>query len=237
MPVESLHELFLEELRDMYDGEKRILKALPKMAKAATAEDLQEAFTSHREETERQVERLEQVFELLQERPRGKKCDGIMGILEEGNNMIQQLDEGPVLDAALIAGAQKVEHYEIASYGTLAYFAELMGNEEAKQLLGETLDEEKATDEKLNEIAKSEVNREALTAEQDEDQGDSEATGGMASAGRGGRRSASAGMASDRQTGARGSRGSRSSGGSRGGGSSRARKSSGRGGGSQRSRR
>jgi ferritin-like metal-binding protein YciE len=219
MPVESLHELFIEELRDMYDGEKRILKALPKMAKAATAADLQDAFTSHLEETERQVERLEQVFEVLSERPRGKKCDGIMGILEEGNNSMQELDKGPVLDAALIAGAQKVEHYEIASYGTLAYFAELMGHEQAKELLGETLEEEKAADEKLNEIAKSDVNREALTAEPDG--AENEEAGAVAGGGRG-RRSASAAMAQDRgargsrTTGSRGSTASRGSSGSRG---------------------
>ena len=170
MAAESLQELFIEELRDMYDGEKRLTKALPKMAKAATASELQNALTEHLEQTEGQIERLEAVFEMLGERVRGKTCDGIMGIVEEGNKAIQELDKGPVLDAALIAGAQKVEHYEIASYGTLAYFAELLGNEEAKDLLGETLDEEKAADEKLNEIAKSDVNREALMAGSDEDE-------------------------------------------------------------------
>lgn len=209
MPVESLHDLFKEELRDMYDGEKRLLKALPKMAKAATAEDLRSAFTSHLRETERQVTRLEQVFKTLSEKPRGKKCDGIMGIVEEGNSAMQELDEGPVLDAALIAGAQKVEHYEIASYGTLAYFAELLGNERAKNLLGETLNEEKAADDKLNQIAKSEVNREALTAgpgmHEEEESGD------IFGVGRTGRRAASAmGRADDADRGAR-SRGSRGS--------------------------
>jgi ferritin-like metal-binding protein YciE len=165
MPAKSLHELFIEELRDMYDGEKRLIRALPKMAKAATAMELQTAFTRHLKETERQAARLEQVFRSIGEKPRGKKCDGIMGIVEESNAMIQQLDEGPVLDAALIAGAQKVEHYEIASYGTLAYYADLMGHDRAKALLGETLDEEKATDAKLNQIAKSRVNRQALMGE------------------------------------------------------------------------
>src|SRR5688572_422122 len=199
MPVESLQDLFIEELRDMYDGEKRLLRALPKMAQAATSRELQMAFTNHRKETERQVGRLEQVFRTVSQKPRGKKCDGIMGIVEEGNKAMEELDEGPVLDAALIAGAQKVEHYEIgvedrtliqlfhrfiegpvldaaliagaqkvehyeiASYGTLAYFAELLGNGRAKELLGTTLDEEKAADEKLNEIAQSDVNRRALT--------------------------------------------------------------------------
>ena len=164
MPAKSLHDLFIEELRDMYDGEKRLTKAIPKMAKAANAPELRMAFTSHLRETEKQVTRLEQVFRTIGEKPRGKKCDGIMGIVEESNMMMQELDRGPVLDAALIGGAQKVEHYEIASYGTLAYFADLMGHERAKDLLGDTLVEEKAADEKLSTIAKSKVNRQALTA-------------------------------------------------------------------------
>jgi ferritin-like metal-binding protein YciE len=162
MAANSLQELFLEELRDTYDAEKRLTKALPKLAKAATSTALQQAFTSHLRETERQVTRLEQVFQAMGEKPRGKTCDGIMGIVEESDKAIQELDSGPVLDAALIAGAQKAEHYEIASYGTLAYFAEMLGQEDAKNLLGQTLDEEKAADEKLSEIAKSKVNREAL---------------------------------------------------------------------------
>jgi ferritin-like metal-binding protein YciE len=161
MAAKSLQELFVEELRDMYDGEKRLTRALPKMARAATSGELRVAITSHLRETEKQVTRLEQVFRSLGEKPRGKKCDGIMGIVEEGNTAMEEL-EGPILDAALIAGAQKVEHYEIASYGTLAYFADLLGQERAKRLLGETLSEEKAADQKLNQIAKSRVNRTAL---------------------------------------------------------------------------
>ena len=168
MAAKSLQELFVEELRDMYDGEKRLTKALPRMAKAAESEELGAAFTNHLRETERQVQRLEQVFRTLGEPVRGKKCDGIMGIVEEGKHAMEEL-EGSVLDAALIAGAQKVEHYEIASYGTLAYFAELLGNEKAKDLLGQTLDEEKAADEKLSTIAKSKVNREALMGAGTED--------------------------------------------------------------------
>ena len=162
MGAKSLEELFVEELRDAYDGEKRLTKALPKMAKAAESEELRAAFTNHLRETERQVQRLEQVFRTVGEPVRGKKCDGLMGIIEEGKNAIDELDEGPVLDAALIAGAQRAEHYEIAAYGTLAYFAEMLGNGKAKQLLGQTLEEEKAADEKLNDIAKSQVNRDAL---------------------------------------------------------------------------
>jgi ferritin-like metal-binding protein YciE len=172
MAVNSLRDLFIEELRDMYDGEKQLTRALPKMAKAAESEELQTAITNHLEETENQVARLEQVFKSLGEAVRGKKCDGIQGIVDEGKKAIEELDEGPVLDAALIAGAQKVEHYEIASYGTLAYFADLLGESKAKTLLAETLNEEKAADETLNQIAKSRVNRDALVeagAEADEE--------------------------------------------------------------------
>jgi ferritin-like metal-binding protein YciE len=161
MAARSLRELFVEELRDMYDGEKQLTRALPKMARAAEAEELQAAFTSHLQETEKQITRLEQVFRSIGETARGKKCEGIQGIVEEGKSAIEEL-RGAVLDAALIAGAQKVEHYEIASYGTLAYFADLLGEERAKTLLGQTLEEEEAADEKLTRIAKSRVNREAL---------------------------------------------------------------------------
>jgi ferritin-like metal-binding protein YciE len=163
MAATSLQELFVEELRDMYDGEKRLTKALPKMARAASAPELETAFTSHLRETEKQVTRLEQVFRALGEPIRGKKCQGIVGIVEEGKHAMEEL-EGSVLDAALIAGAQKVEHYEIASYGTLAYFADLLGEATAKGLLGQTLEEEKAADKKLNAIATSRINREALVS-------------------------------------------------------------------------
>ena len=171
MAATSLQELFVEELRDAYDGERRLTKALPRMAKAAESEELRAAFTNHLRETERQIQRLEQVFRTIGEPVRGKKCDGLMGIIEEGKSAMEEL-EGSVRDAALIAGAQRAEHYEIAAYGTLAYFAELLGNEKAKDLLGQTLDEEKAADEKLSMIAKSKVNRDALMgmgAEEDEE--------------------------------------------------------------------
>ena len=163
MAATSLQELFVEELRDAYDGEKRLTKALPKMAKASGSQELRAAFTNHLRETEGQIKRLEQVFRTIGEPVRGKKCDGLMGIIEEGKHAIDELD-GSVLDAALIAGAQRAEHYEIAAYGTLAYLAEMLGNDKAKDLLGQTLDEEKAADEKLSTIAKSSVNREALMA-------------------------------------------------------------------------
>ena len=174
MPAETLRELFVEELRDMYDGEKRLTKALPRMAKAAESEDLREALSAHLDETNTQIERLERIFKSLDEPVRGKKCDGIEGIVEEGKKAIEELDGGPLLDAAIIAGAQKVEHYEIASYGTLAYFADLLGEQDAKSLLGKTLNEEKAADEKLNALAKSSVNCDALLQAGDEESSDEE---------------------------------------------------------------
>jgi len=203
MAAQTLHELFVEELRDMYDAEKRIIKALPKIARHAQSDELRSALTEHLRQTEKQATRLEQVFKSIGETPRGKKCDGIMGILEEGNTAMEELEEGPVLDAALIAGCQKVEHYEIASYGTLAYFAELMGHERAKELLGTTLDEEKAADEKLNTIATSEVNRDALMSggEEDEDEMEEEEKSPR------GRRSASMAMANERSSRSSSSRG------------------------------
>jgi ferritin-like metal-binding protein YciE len=165
----ALEDLFLEELRDMYDAEKQLTRALPKMAKATDSEPLREAFTSHLEETRGQIDRLEKVFRIVGQAPRGKKCEGMQGIIAEGEEAIEELEQ-PVLDAALIAGAQKVEHYEIASYGTLAYFAELLEHDDAKKLLGENLEEEKAADEKLTKIAESKVNREALMQSSTEDE-------------------------------------------------------------------
>ena len=225
MAAKSLQELFVEELRDTYDAEKRLTKALPKMAKAATSPELKTAFTNHLRETEEQIDRLEQVFQSISEPVRGKKCDGIMGIIEESNTAISELDEGPILDAALIAGAQRAEHYEIAAYGTLAYFAELLGEDEAKNLLGETLDEEKATDEKLTVLAKAKVNREALLGVGAEEGDEEQESFAMRA-----RRSASSmAMANDRS-----GTGGRSS--SRGSGSSRSRSTSSRGGSSSRRR-
>jgi len=210
MAANSLQELFLEELRDTYDGEKRLTKALPKLARAATSSALQQAFTNHLRETERQVTRLEQVFRAMGEKPRGKTCEGIKGIVEEGSQAIEELDKGPVLDAALIAGAQKAEHYEIASYGTLAYFADVLGHDDAKNLLGQTLDEEKAADEKLSTIAKSKVNREALTAsESDSDDMEESESDGMWSGMR--RGAAAIGLAQDRGSASRSRSSSRSS--------------------------
>ena len=193
MAANSLRDLFIEELRDAYDGEKRLLRALPKMARAATNEELQTAFTSHARETERQIARLEQVFRTLGEPARGKKCDGVMGIIEEANSAIEEIEDGAVLDAALIAGGQRAEHYEIAAYGTLAHFADLLGEEKAKNLLGQTLEEEKAADEKLNVIAMSDVNREALLGT-DEESGESESVSGLSRGFQGGMRRAARAM-------------------------------------------
>jgi ferritin-like metal-binding protein YciE len=157
MAITNLEELFLHELKDILDAERQILKALPKMMKAAESEELQAAFEEHRSVTEEQVGRLETIFESLDKAARGKHCPGIEGIIKEGEETIKEGEQGPALDAALICGAQKVEHYEIASYGCLVEYAKLLGMDDAVELLEATLEEEKQTDEKLTEIA-SELN-------------------------------------------------------------------------------
>jgi ferritin-like metal-binding protein YciE len=161
----GLQELLIEELRDIYNAEGQLLKALPKMAKAATSERLKEAFERHLEETETHVERLEQAFESLGEPVKGKKCKAMEGLLEEGKEVMEEHSESSMLDAALICAAQKVEHYEIASYGTICTWADLLGLDEVSDLLKETLDEEKTTDETLTEIAESEINTQAVQEE------------------------------------------------------------------------
>lgn len=157
----ELHELFLDELADIYNGEQQLTKALPKMAKAAQNEELREGFETHLQETEGQIARLEQVVEALGEAMKRKTCKGMKGLIEEGSEMMQEKKGSPSLDAALIAAAQKVEHYEIASYGTLCAWAKQMGHNEALELLHETLEEERATDEKLTQVAESLANVEA----------------------------------------------------------------------------
>lgn len=154
----ELHELFLDELADILHAERQLTKALPKMAKAAKSEELTTAFESHLAETENQIKRLEQVFASLDEPVKSKECKAMKGLLEEGKEMMEEMKDSPALDAALIAAAQKVEHYEIASYGTVCAWAEKMGHDEAVELLTETLDEEKAADEKLTAIAESSAN-------------------------------------------------------------------------------
>jgi len=159
--AKSLHDAFLDELRDAYDAEKQILKALPKMVKAAESDDLREAFETHLEETRGQVNRLEQVFASLDEKVRGKHCDGVAGIIEEGKSVMEEDFDETTMDACLIASAQRVEHYEMAAYGTLVAWAEAMGHSEAAELLQQTLDEEKATDEKLTALAEGGINQSA----------------------------------------------------------------------------
>jgi len=149
----SLRGLYVDELRDLYSAEKQLTKALPKMAKTATSEELRNGFTEHLEQTRGHVERLEQIFEALGERSGGKKCAGMEGLIEEGSEVIGDDFEGNVMDAALIGAAQRVEHYEIAAYGTVCAFAELLGETEHLELLRQTLDEEKQTDEKLTELS------------------------------------------------------------------------------------
>jgi ferritin-like metal-binding protein YciE len=159
--METLQDLFLDTLKDIYYAEKAILKALPKMAKRATSEDLATAFETHRDETEQQVTRLEEIFGILDKPARGKKCPAIDGILKEGQEIIKEAEDDTVRDAGMLAAAQAVEHYEISRYGTLKAWAEKLGLDDVALLLDETLEEEKATDIKLTDLAESEINIEA----------------------------------------------------------------------------
>lgn len=162
--AKTLKDLFHDTLKDIYFAEKKIMSALPKMAKAAQSDDLRAAFEKHLEETEGQVERLESVFEELGETTRGKTCDAIMGILDEGKEIMSEYKGAPALDAGLLAASQAVEHYEISRYGTLITWADELGLKKASQLLKETLAEERKTDQTLSSIAKSGVNAEAEAA-------------------------------------------------------------------------
>jgi ferritin-like metal-binding protein YciE len=162
--VKRLDNLFLEGLKDIYFAEKKILTALPKMVKATESEDLAAAFEKHVTETEEQVARLEKVFELIDQKPQGKNCPAIIGIIEEGQEIITEYKGSPALDAGLLAAAQAVEHYEIARYGTLCAWAEELGLKDAVTLLSRTLEEEKKTDAALNKLATSVVNQEARAA-------------------------------------------------------------------------
>jgi ferritin-like metal-binding protein YciE len=157
---EALRDLYIDELRDIYSAETQLVKALPKMAKAATSDELRSGFEEHLEQTRGQLSRLEQIFEDLDEKPSGKKCAGMEGLVKEGGEMIKNEFEGEVKDAGLIGAAQRVEHYEIAAYGTVRAFAELLGDRNAVDLLSQTLEEEKETDKKLTQLA-SEINVEA----------------------------------------------------------------------------
>ena len=170
----TLHDAFLDELRDTYDAERQLTKALTKLAKAATSPKLREAFETHLEETQGQIGRLERVFESLDEKVRGKHCDGIAGIIEEGKSIMEEDLSEAAMDACLIAAGQRAEHYEMAAYGTLVAWARAMGHDEAAELLQQTLDEEKAADEKLSELAEGGINQDAADAAHSADEGEEE---------------------------------------------------------------
>jgi ferritin-like metal-binding protein YciE len=172
MPSETLRDAFIDELRDTYDAEKQLTKALPKLAKASTNPELRAAFESHLEETQGQIARLEEVFGYLDEKVRGKHCEGIAGIIDEGKSILEEDFEGPTLDACLIAAGQRAEHYEIAAYGTLVAWARGMGLDDAAELLEQTLEEEKAADEKLSALAESGINDEAISAGDEAEEAD-----------------------------------------------------------------
>jgi ferritin-like metal-binding protein YciE len=176
--VTDLNDLFVEMLKDIYYAEKKILKALPKMAKAVGQDsELAEAFETHREETEGQIQRLEEVFQLIGSKAKGKKCEAIEGLNKEAEEAIEEIEDQATLEAALLASAQAVEHYEIARYGTLVEWAKVLGHDDAVELLEETLEEEKKTDELLNEMAINSINeRAARGGEDDEEEEDAEAS-------------------------------------------------------------
>ncbi len=162
MAVQTLQDLFIETLKDLYYVEKTLVKSLPNMARKASSPDLQAAIESHIAETEAQVGRIEQIFELLGERAAAKKCEALEGLLKEADEVTQQINDRQTLDAAIIASAQTVEHYEIARYGTLACWAAEIGQAEIAQLLEQTLDEERAADDKLSMLAENSVNQQAV---------------------------------------------------------------------------
>ena len=168
MESNALKELYVEELKDLYSAENQLVKALPKLAKAASAEELREGFEEHLEQTKEHVQRLEKIFKELNQSPKGKKCVGMEGLVKEGSEMMQEDYEDEVMDAGLISAAQRVEHYEIAAYGTVRTFAELLGESEHASLLEQTLNEEKETDEKLTELSKQ-INVQAKEAEEEEE--------------------------------------------------------------------
>ena len=165
----ELLKLFVDQIKDIYWAEKHLLKALPKMQKAATTEELQSAIETHIEQTQVHVERIEEVFELLEEKPQAKKCDGMEGLVEEGESVIEETTEGTATrDVGIVLSAQKVEHYEISAYGGLATLAKTLGRDDIAEILAETLAEEKETDEILSEIAESSINYVAATEEENE---------------------------------------------------------------------
>ena len=164
MKLDSLRTLWIEEMKDLYNAENQLLKALPKMAKRATTPELKKAFESHLEETQTHVERLDEIFVKLGKKPNGKTCKAMKGLIEEGSEMMKEDGPESVIDAGIIAAAQRVEHYEIAAYGCLRTYASLLGYREAEQLLGQNLREEEAADKKLTQIGESGVNQAAFSA-------------------------------------------------------------------------
>jgi ferritin-like metal-binding protein YciE len=161
MKLDSLQKLYIEELRDLYNAENQLVKALPKMAKGASHQELKQAFENHLDQTKEHVERLEEIFKRLDQKPTGKTCKGMKGLIEEGSEMLEEDGDDAVLDAGLIGAAQRVEHYEIAAYGTVRTFANMLGEQEAAELLQQTLEEEGEADKLLTELAESVVNVEA----------------------------------------------------------------------------
>jgi ferritin-like metal-binding protein YciE len=174
--VGTLHDAFLDELKDAYDAEKQLTKALPKLAKAATSGQLRAAFESHLEETREHVARIEQAFEFLDEKAKGKHCDGMAGIIEEGSSVMAEDFDAATMDACLVASGQRAEHYEMAAYGTLVAWARALGHAEVATLLDQTLNEEKAADAKLTKLAEGGINQEAASAIEAEDDEDEENT-------------------------------------------------------------
>jgi ferritin-like metal-binding protein YciE len=195
----TLHDAFLDELRDTYDAEKQLTKALPKMAKAATSPALRAAFETHLEETRGQIERLEQVFESLEEKVRGKHCEGIAGIIEEGKAIMEEDFDDATMDACLIAAGQRAEHYEMAAYGTLVAWARGMGHTEAAGLLEEILEEEKAADKKLTSLAEGGINQDAADGAHGEEEEEEEPQKRERAPARAGR-AASSGMAMSKKS-------------------------------------
>jgi ferritin-like metal-binding protein YciE len=176
----GLRALWIDELRDLYDAESRLIKALPKMAKASTSEKLRAGFEEHLEQTKGHVDRLKEIFDNIGEKAKGKKCPGMVGIIKEGDELLQEDFDDAVRDAAIISAAQRVEHYEIAAYGCVHAWAQLLGENEASQLLEQTLEEEKETDQKLTEIARAEANPRAKATGAEGEEGETSTTRGRA---------------------------------------------------------
>jgi ferritin-like metal-binding protein YciE len=194
--LETLRDLYIDELKDLWSAEKQLVQALPRMAKAANDPRLAKAFTTHLKQTERQVARLERIFKDLGESPRGKKCVGMEGLIEEGKELIKEKPDAQVLDAGLIAKAQHIEHYEMAGYGTVRTYAQVLGEERQAQLLQETLDEEGETDKLLTQLAENSINLEAAQGEEEEEE---ETSKRGRSRGKGATKRASSGGTSERE--------------------------------------